>query len=309
MTQPPIGPTGYDESPEDEVGLLLSDARERAQTIIDESITRAQELLRAQPSSQALERIRRTVSDLAVDVRAVHSRLDEIEALIRGGAVTYRAPAIEAHTAPPAYAPAPAPAAAYPAQPPYAPPPEPQAPVYRAPEPTYTPPAAPVPPIEVAPAPPAAPASAVPPRMPPPAPQAPPPPPPPPPVTEPPAPMPQQPPPAVEPVSAPRPADVPAPMPAPRVGFDPGAGSVALRIAPVAGFQGLMRVQDALARCRGIREAGVEAYAQGEARLRLQFSEPLDGSQLAASLAETLGRGVRLIAESTSDRTVQLALE
>lgn len=300
MTQPP---TGYDESPEDEVGLLLSDARERAQAIIDDSITRAQELLRAQPSSQALERIRRTVSDLAVDVRAVHSRLDEIEALIRGGAVTYRAPAIEAHTAPPAYAPA----AAYPAQPPYAPPPEPQAPVYRASEPTYTPPATPMPPTEVAPAPPAAPASAVPPRMPPTVPQAPPPPPPP--VTEPGAPMPQQQPPPVEPVAAPPPAAVPVPVPAPRVGFDPGAGSVALRIAPVAGFQGLMRVQDALARCRGIREAGVEAYAQGEARLRLQFSEPIDGSQLAASLAETLGRGVRLIAESTSDRTVQLALE
>ena len=92
-------------------------------------------------------------------------------------------------------------------------------------------------------------------------------------------------------------------------GFDPAAGSVALRISPVAGFQGLMRVQDALARCRGVREAGVEAYAQGEARLRLHFAEQIDGAQLAASLAEALGRGVRVTAESASERTVQLALE
>lgn len=330
MTQPPVGPHGFDDGPEDEVGLLLSDARERAQAIIDESITRAQELLRAQPSSQALERIRRTVADLAVDVRAVHSRLDEIEALIRGGAVAYRAPALEARPAPAAYAPPPAPAypaPAYPAPPPqpayppppayttpppaYAPPPvEPPAPAHRAPEPIYAPPAPEVPPQPVAPA------SAVPPRppqpvAPPPAPEASAPPPPPPPAAvEPIAPAPPPPPPAAEPVAPPRPVEAPAaPAAAPSTGFDPAAGSVALRISPVAGFQGLMRVQDALARCHGIREAGVEAYAQGEARLRLHFSEPGDGAQLAASLAETLGRGVRLIAESTSDRTIQLALE
>ena len=79
----PMMPPLDEPTMDDEVGLLLSDARERAQAIIDESITRAQELLRAQPSSQALERIRRTVADLSVDVRAIHSRLDEIEALMR----------------------------------------------------------------------------------------------------------------------------------------------------------------------------------------------------------------------------------
>ena len=63
-------------------------------------------------------------------------------------------------------------------------------------------------------------------------------------------------------------------------GFDPEGGSVALRISPVAGFQGLMRVQDALVRVPGVREAGVEAYAQGEARLRLQLAKPFSSTQL-----------------------------
>jgi hypothetical protein len=340
---PSVMPPPEEQGLDDEVGLLLSDARERAQAIIDESINRAQELLRAQPSSQALERIRRTVADMAVDVRAIHSRLDEIEALIRGSAVAYRAPAVEARPAPqppapPMYAPAPVyappPAPAYAPQPPEYPP----APVYAAPPaPTYAPPP-PAPPAYTAPPPvpqyqapeppPAPPMPMQPTVAPPPPPvieQAPPsavppmpaaPPPPPPPAAEVVAPPPPPPPAAPQPVAPPPAAQAPSPAaPAPAAptptsrGFDPAAGSVALRISPVAGFQGLMRVQDALARCRGVREAGVEAYAQGEARLRLHFAEPIDGTQLAASLAEALGRGVRLAAESTSERTVQLALE
>ena len=61
MTQPPFDA----EEQREEVSLLLSDARERAQAIIDESIGRAQELLSTQPSSQTLERIRLQPSQYA----------------------------------------------------------------------------------------------------------------------------------------------------------------------------------------------------------------------------------------------------
>jgi hypothetical protein len=91
--------------------------------------------------------------------------------------------------------------------------------------------------------------------------------------------------------------------------FDPEDGTVTLHISPVAGFQGLMRVQDALTRVRGVREAGVEAYAQGEARLRLQLVDRLEPGALAASLGASLGRPTRLTAASTTERMLQVALE
>ena len=113
---------------------------------------------------------------------------------------------------------------------------------------------------------------------------------------------------AAAPVPTPA-APEPQPEPAATEGFDPEGGSIALRVSPIAGFQGLMRVQDALWRCRGVREAGVEAYAQGEARLRLHLSDRLSGEQLAKALGEILGRGARVASESVSERTIQLALE
>ncbi len=116
--------------------------------------------------------------------------------------------------------------------------------------------------------------------------------------------------PAPTPPPAPQtPAPAPEPEPAVAEGFDPEGGSIALRVSPVAGFQGLMRVQDALGRCRGVREAGVEAYAQGEARLRLHLSDRLNGEQLAKALGEILGRGARVASESISERSIQLTLE
>jgi hypothetical protein len=340
MTQPPQELPAVDQDSSDEVALLLGDARARAQAIIDESIERAQDLLRSQPSSQALERIRRTVADIAVDVRGIHSRLDDIEALIRGGGVTYRSPAV---AAPPVhYAPqpesvvplhqAPPPPSYPPAPPPVAPPP------YREPEPaSYAPPApahqpepepqviappptpAPEPPVAYTPTAPVespapaeetAPPSAIPPPRPAP-PLSPAQEPTPPPVVSaaPPAPVPVPPAPVAAPAPTPTAPTPPPPASDARAGFDPADGSVALRIAPVAGFQGLMRVQDALARCRGVREVGVEAYAQGEARLRLQLSNHLDGEHLALSLGEILGRNARVAAESIADRSIQLALE
>ena len=57
------------------------------------------------------------------------------------------------------------------------------------------------------------------------------------------------------------------------------------------------------------REAGVEAYAQGEAKLRLRLSEPVDPRRLAAALGEQLGVEVRVAAASHRDRVLQLAFE
>ena len=85
--------------------------------------------------------------------------------------------------------------------------------------------------------------------------------------------------------------------------FSPGA-PLTVRVAPVVGFQGLMRVQDAIARVRGVGEAGVEAYSQGEARLRLELVDPL----AAAALAERLAQPARVEEASAAERSVRLAL-
>ena len=93
------------------------------------------------------------------------------------------------------------------------------------------------------------------------------------------------------------------------VSFGPSEGSVLIRVSPVAGFQGLMRVQDGLARLRGVREAGVEAYSQGEARLRLQLDDTVESEQLAAAVGDSIGRPARISSASASDRSVQMTLE
>jgi hypothetical protein len=89
--------------------------------------------------------------------------------------------------------------------------------------------------------------------------------------------------------------------------FRPSAGAVILRVAPVVGFQGLMRLQRALTDLVEVREAGVEGYARGEARLRLQLAAELDPERLAERLGEALGVGVHVVDISAADRTVQLS--
>jgi hypothetical protein len=272
MTLQPPDP-GSIEQQDEEIATLLADARARAQALIDESVERAEELIRQRPSEQVLERIRRSVADLTMDVRALHSRLDDIESAVRSVAATRDAPSAPAQQ-PPAFT---SPSQYAPVEPP----------VYQAPAPSFEWPAPPPP-------------SAYPPE-----------------------------PAGLVAEATPGVADsmdqeddtqsaVPPPaygngeMPAPEAAvpmFEPDDGSVTLHISPVAGFQGLMRVQDALTRVRGVREAGVEAYAQGEARLRLQLVERVEPGELAASLGASLGRPTRLTAASTSERMLQVALE
>ena len=71
--------------------------------------------------------------------------------------------------------------------------------------------------------------------------------------------------------------------------FLPSDGAITLRVAPVAGFQGLMRIQDALTHLPTVRHASVEAYSQGEARLRIELTDPSDSDELAEGLARIVG--------------------
>lgn len=92
------------------------------------------------------------------------------------------------------------------------------------------------------------------------------------------------------------------------VTFEPSTGLVSVRISPVAGFQGLMRMQEALLHVPGIREAGVDAYARGEAALRLQLATGVNVHTMAAGLAARLGQVVRVESVSESDRLVRLVI-
>ena len=70
-----------------------------------------------------------------------------------------------------------------------------------------------------------------------------------------------------------------------------------------------MRVQDAIARVEAVRGATVEAYAQGEARLRIQLGGPAASSDLAAGLHERLSQVARVRAASVADRSILIVLE
>lgn len=90
--------------------------------------------------------------------------------------------------------------------------------------------------------------------------------------------------------------------------FGPDGGPIVLRIAPISGFQGLMRVQDAVVQHPPVREATVEAYARGEARLRLQLASPLEADALSSALSRSLGLQARIESVSDDERSIQVTL-
>ena len=91
--------------------------------------------------------------------------------------------------------------------------------------------------------------------------------------------------------------------------FEPAGGSLVVRVFPISGFQGLMRVQDAIARVDAVRAATVEAYAQGEARLRVQLASTALSNDLAGGLHDRLSQVARVRAASVADRSVLIVLE
>ena len=258
-----------------EVELILADARARAHRLIEDSVVRAQELLEERHGGdwQALERVRGSVGDLRDEIHALYERLDSIETLLRERPLPPPERTANGDAAPETVAGASL-------TPPWA---------------TSEEPPLPEPPLDEPP-----PQGGQPPDEPPPPPM--------PPPFEAPEASSEQSQASVETVEA-----VARPYANGTAGngirFAPEDGSVLLRVTPVAGFQGLMRVQDALVRVVGIREAGVEAYAQGEARLRLRLDAPLAPSRLASEIGELLGVAARVAGASEQDRSLQLALE
>lgn len=94
----------------------------------------------------------------------------------------------------------------------------------------------------------------------------------------------------------------------PLVTFLPSDGAITLRVAPVAGFQGLMRIQDALTRLPAVRHASVEAYSQGEARLRIELSDTSDSDEIAEGLSRALRGPARVEDASEVNRELLIGL-
>ena len=90
--------------------------------------------------------------------------------------------------------------------------------------------------------------------------------------------------------------------------FAADGAPVTLRISPISGFQGLMRVQDTIVRLREVREAGVEAYARGEARMRLAIGVPVSPQRIAEALGESLGQDARIVSVSVKEHQLEVAL-
>src|SRR5690606_917958 len=97
-------------------------------------------------------------------------------------------------------------------------------------------------------------------------------------------------------------------VPAREETFAADGSNVTLRISPISGFQGLMRVQDTIVRLREVREAGVEAYARGEARMRVAISVPVSPQRIAEALAESLGQDARIVSVNLKEHQLEVAL-
>ena len=90
--------------------------------------------------------------------------------------------------------------------------------------------------------------------------------------------------------------------------FQPEDGSVLLRVTPVEGFQGLLRVQGVLGQLPDVRQAFVEGYAEGEAQLRLTFDSSVAVGRLSDALGERLGVPVEAADVSEAERSMRFEL-
>jgi hypothetical protein len=111
--------------------------------------------------------------------------------------------------------------------------------------------------------------------------------------------------------AAPPPAPTLVPTALPELAADrlmPEDGPVIVLVSPVAGFQGLMRVQDALVQTDAVAEAIVEGYAQGEARLRLQLRAPVTAATIGDELSAALAQPADVQASAGDERTLRVTL-
>jgi hypothetical protein len=91
-------------------------------------------------------------------------------------------------------------------------------------------------------------------------------------------------------------------------GFEPGLGSLLIAVGPVSGFQGLMRVQSAIASLDAVDEVAIEGYARSEATVRALLGTTLDPGRVAEALSRELGQAARVRAASATERRVSIAL-
>lgn len=276
-----------------QIERTLEEGRQRAHAVVDESVRRARELIeRARPSVQSIpDRLQSTLDRLFEELRAIRSRLDRVEQLLAAGRPAIPAPG---DPAPPSAA-----AANESLRPPITPQPAPPLSLVDT-APDSTPSPAPASSPDAPPERPAARAAPADPR----------------PATgvpaTPPPPMPHR-----APASIVSTAPAPPPQPAAPAAIDEGEaglvfmpedGSLIVAVGPVSGFQGLVRVQDALTAHPGVGAVAVEAYARGEARLRLQLAGPVRASELAAQLTDRLTQSTDISEQSEADRSVRLRL-
>lgn len=122
--------------------------------------------------------------------------------------------------------------------------------------------------------------------------------------------------PAVEPSTAP-PYEVAAPPindarsedPAPdSLTFEPEMGSLVIAVGPISGFQGLMRVQTAIAAVDAVEDVAIEGYARSEATVRTLLSSTLQAERVAEALARELGQAASVRETSTAERRLSIAL-
>ena len=82
-----------------------------------------------------------------------------------------------------------------------------------------------------------------------------------------------------------------------------------LRVSPVSGFQGLMRVHDAIVRIASVSQATVEAYSQGEARLRVDLAEDIEPVEFVSELGRTLQEPTSIRGTSMEKRELFVTLQ
>jgi hypothetical protein len=90
--------------------------------------------------------------------------------------------------------------------------------------------------------------------------------------------------------------------------FEPGLGSLLIAVGPVSGFQGLMRVQSAIAGVDAVEEVAIEGYARSEATVRALLHSTLEADRVAEALARELGQAARVRESSAAERRLSIAL-
>lgn len=90
--------------------------------------------------------------------------------------------------------------------------------------------------------------------------------------------------------------------------FEPGEGSLLIAVGPVSGFQGLMRVQSAIAAVEAVEEVAIEGYARSEATVRALLRATLEPRRVVEALTRELGQAARVRESSATERRLSIAL-